>query len=299
MSFLDNFKGNQYKAELEKLRQEYEHLQAFITPEMQDALKIKTEIERLQNEQAIEQQKLNDLKSTFTARTNEIQNLEFLIQQKNKQILYLDEEILVQEFGLYKPQYDFASALDYKEALTSIRATQKELIKNKEAVTGDTQWEVNGNKAKGKKMVTDTQKLLLRAFNVECDELIAKVRYTNFDASLNKINKSAEAISKLGTIMNISITQQYLNAKKKELRLAFEYQLKKQQEKEEQKAARAEQREQAKLQKELEEQRKKIEKEQTHYQTAFEKIKSQLELHPDNSDLLDKKKSDRKSPFRC
>ena len=89
--------------------------------------------------------------------------------------------------------------------------------------------------------------------------------------------------------MNISITQQYLNAKKKELRLAFEYQLKKQQEKEEQKAARAEQREQAKLQKELEEQRKKIEKEQTHYQTAFEKIKSQLELHPDNSDLLEKK----------
>ena len=87
MSFLDNFKGNQYKAELEKLRQEYEHLQAFITPEMQDALKIKTEIERLQNEQAIEQQKLNDLKSTFTARTNEIRNLESLIQQKNKQIL--------------------------------------------------------------------------------------------------------------------------------------------------------------------------------------------------------------------
>lgn len=289
MSFLDNFKGNQYKAELEKLRQEYEHLQAFITPEMQDALKIKTEIERLQNEQSIEQQKLNDLKSTFTARTNEIRNLESLIQQKNKQILCLDEEILVQEFGLYKPQYDFASALDYKEALTSIRTTQKELIKNKEAVTGDTQWEVNGNKAKGKKMVTDTQKLLLRAFNVECDELISKVRYTNFDASLNKINKSAEAISKLGTIMNISITQQYLNVKKKELRLAFEYQLKKQQEKEEQKAARAEQREQAKLQKELEEQRKKIEKEQTHYQTAFEKIKSQLELHPDNSDLLEKK----------
>ena len=241
MSFLDNFKGNQYKAELEKLRQEYEHLQAFMTPEMQDALKIKTEIERLQNEQAIEQQKLNDLKSTFTARTNEIRNLESLIQQKNKQILYLDEEILVQEFGLYKPQYDFASALDYKEALTSIRTTQKELIKNKEAVTGDTQWEVNGNKAKGKKMVTDTQKLLLRAFNVECDELISKVRYTNFDASLNKINKSAEAISKLGTIMNISITQQYLNAKKKELRLAFEYQLKKKQEKEKQKAARAEQ----------------------------------------------------------
>ena len=38
-------------------------------------------------------------------------------------------------------------------------------------------------------MVTDTQKLLLRAFNSECDELVSKVKYTNFDASLNKIQK--------------------------------------------------------------------------------------------------------------
>lgn len=89
--------------------------------------------------------------------------------------------------------------------------------------------------------------------------------------------------------MNISITQNYLNSKVKELRLAFEYQTKKQQEKEELKAARAEQREQAKIQKELEEQRRKIEKEQTHYQTALEKLQMQLKLDPDNPDLLSKK----------
>ena len=89
--------------------------------------------------------------------------------------------------------------------------------------------------------------------------------------------------------MNISITQNYLNSKVKELRLAFEFQTKKQQEKEELRAARAEQREQAKIQKELEEQRRKIEKEQTHYQTAFEKLQMQLELNPDNPDLLLKK----------
>ena len=52
---------------------------------------------------------------------------------------------------------------------------------------------------------------------------------------------------------------------------------------------RAEQREQAKIQKELEEQRRKIEKEQTHYQTAYEKVQMQLKLNPDNPDLLSKK----------
>lgn len=163
------------------------------------------------------------------------------------------------------------------------------MIKDKTAVLGATNWQVNGSTAKGKKMLSDMQKLLLRAFNSECDELVSKVKYTNFDASLNKIRKSAEAISKLGSTMNISISQKYLNLKIKELRLAFEYQQKKQEEKEAQKAARAEMREAARLQKEIEAQRKKIEKEQTHYQTAYEKLLKQLEEDPDNSDLLAKK----------
>ena len=89
--------------------------------------------------------------------------------------------------------------------------------------------------------------------------------------------------------MNIAINQRYLNLKIQELRLAFEYQQKKQQEKEEQRLARAEMKEAARLQKEIEEQRKKIEKEQTHYQTAYEKLLKQLKEHPDNEDLLSKK----------
>ena len=57
--------------------------------------------------------------------------------------------------------------------------------------------------------------------------------------------------------MNISISSVYLDLKVKELRLAFEYQQKKQEEKEAQKAARAEMREAARLQKEIEAQRQK------------------------------------------
>ena len=173
--------------------------------------------------------------------------------------------------------------------MAKIRQAQKDLIKDKKAVLGSTDWTVNDSKAKGRKMVSDTQKLLLRAFNNECDDLIDRVKYTNFDATLDRIYKSAETISKLGSIMKISISQSYLNAKVKELRLAFEYRQKKQEEKEEQKAARAEQREQARLQKEIDEQRKKFEKEQSHYQTAFEKLQLQIEQNPDNADLLKKK----------
>lgn len=54
------------------------------------------------------------------------------------------------------------------------------------------------------------------------------------------------------------------------------YAQKKQQEKEEQKEARARMREEAKLAKEIEEERKKLEKEQQHYQNALERINAQL-----------------------
>ena len=131
--------------------------------------------------------------------------------------------------------------------------------------------------------------LIAFALAIVLGKLVSKIKYTNFDASLNRIYKTAEAISKLGTIMNISITPAYLDSKVKELRLAFEYQQKKQEEKEAQKAARAEMREAARLQKEIEVQRKKIEKEQTHYQTAYEKLLKQLEEAPNDNDLLNRK----------
>lgn len=277
----------------ELLATEADNMKQLLTPEMQDAHALQNLVDSLRKEEADARTAIENIKQesekSIHKKEYELQKLDKEIAEKKKQIILLDDEIIVQEFGLYKPQYDFASALDYKEALAEIRASQKELIKNNRAVTGSTQWQVNGSAAKGKKMVSDTQKLLLRAFNSECDDLVSKVKYTNFDASLDKIYKSAETISKLGTIMNISITQQYLSAKAKELRLAFEYQTKKQQEKEEQKAARAEQREQAKIQREIEEQRRKIEKEQTHYQTAFGKLQAQLKLNPNDPELLNKK----------
>lgn len=275
MSFSDIFKGKQYKAELEAL-------QSQITPEMQDVITLRESIDSLQKEIIEKQENIQILTSTLS-------NLDSAIKMKKQQIVCLDDEIMVQEFGLYAPKYDFANALGYKEALSNNRARQKQLIKINNAVSGYTNWTVNGSAAQGKKMVSDTQKLLLRAFNSECDELVGKVKYTNFEASLNKIRKSAETISKLGAIMGISITSTYLKLKEDELHLAFEYQCKKQQEKEEARATRQEQREQEKLEKELEAQRQKIEKEQSHYQTAYQKIKSQILQHPNDTDLLKKK----------
>ena len=281
------------KAEIEQenahLKNDLEQAQFMLTPEMKDAQELQKFVDELTLQKSLLEGRIKDAEKTISQRNSEIQNLNTEVKKIEKNIVDLNDEVLVQEFGLYRPHYDFANALDYKDRLAEIRAKQKTLIKDKKAVSGNTQWQVNGSAAQGKKMVNDTQKLLLRAFNTECDELIAKVKYTNYDASLNRIHKSAEAISKLGTIMNIAIMPGYLKLKVEELRLAFEYQQKKQEEKEAQKAAREELREAARLQKEIEAQKKKIEKEQTHYQTAYEHILKQLEQLPNDQALLDKK----------
>ena len=282
MSFFDVFKVGEYKQNAEALQKELDRIKPLLTPEMQSIVELQKKISELSVQE-------NDLSKKISDRQTELSDLDASIQGKKKLIIAMDDEMEVQDFGLYHPQFDFAHALDYKEALESIRAEQRSLIKSKKAVNGNTNWTVSGSQAQGKKMVSDMEKLLLRAFNVECDELVRKVKYTNFDSSLERIHKTAEAISKLGKVLDISISEAYLQAKIKELRLAFEYQTKKQQEKEDLKAARAEQREQARIEKELEEERKKFEKEQTHYQTAYEHLEKQLSEHPDDPDLIDRK----------
>ncbi len=265
-----------------KLKEENERLKQMVTPEMQNAIDIQQHIDDLHQQE-------NSISESIIQKNNELKRLNEEINQAKSQLVVMNDAILFQDFALYEPRYDFCNSDEYKEKLQNIRNRQKQLIKDGYAVSGDKTWTVNGSLSQGNKMVADMQKLLLRAFNSECDEVINKVKYNNIEASEKKIRTSCDAISKLGKMMHIVITAPYFDLKIQELYLAFEYQQKKQEEKEALKEARAEMREAAKLQKEIEEQRKKIEKEQTHYQAAYQNVLKQLEESPNNTDLLDKK----------
>lgn len=237
---------------------------------------------------------LQSTKNTIISLESRTSDLEKEIDEKRSQIIVLDEILLYQDFALYEPKYDFAESSKYKDELTSIRRAQKDLIKNNTAVTGVTNWKVNNSLSEGKKMVKDTSKLLLRAFNNECDMTINKVTYSNFAQSKKRIQQSYDAITKLGRIMSIKISPEYLNLKFNELHLAFEYQQKKQEEKERIRELKAEERELAKLRKEIEEERKKIKKEQAHYSTVIETVKHQIltTASEDEKKALQRKLSD-------
>ena len=58
-----------------------------------------------------------------------IEQLEEIKKILKNEIIELDDEILFQDFGLYRPQYDFADSEGYKEALKEVRLQQKSMIK--------------------------------------------------------------------------------------------------------------------------------------------------------------------------
>lgn len=261
--------GRKEKEEIARLNAEMQNLREAMPSESHTLDDINREI-------AASREELEQVEKTLKLRQQELNDAVKELQQAKEQIVETNEEVLMQSFGLYTPRYSFMNSDEYKVRLLEIRAEQKDMIKNKTAVTGNSNWTVNNSAAKGKKMVSDMQKLLLRAFNSECDDVIEHVKYNNIEASEKRITTSREAISKLGIIMGVSIQPKYYRLKIEELHLAFEYAQKKQQEREEQKEARARMREEAKLAKEIEEERKKLEKEQQHYQNALERINAQL-----------------------
>ncbi|MBQ2273321.1 MAG: DUF4041 domain-containing protein, partial [Clostridia bacterium] len=271
------------------LQSEIERLNELLLPEQRDIENLNQQISKLQLT-------ISDLNSTINGNNEKIKNLNAQvgkldqeIAEKRKQLSVYEVDISVLDYGLYKPTFEFANSDLYKEELGKLRDKQKQCVKNDMAVYGNTNWQVNGSAAQGRVMVNNYKKLLLRAFNVECDDIVANVRVSNLDRSIERIEKISDQISKLGKTMGICIAPKYVRLKTDEVKLALDYQQKKQEERERQKELRAQEREEARVLKEIEEERKRLKKEQTHYENALKTVLAQISKSGATPDLLEKK----------
>jgi hypothetical protein len=150
------------------------------------------------------------------------------------------------------------------------------LIKDKRAAVCSIEWTVNGSKSEGKKQINQTLKLMLRAFNGECDAAVSKVKYNNVYVMESRIKKAYEAVNSLAQVQQCSIAAEYLNLKLQELYLAHEYQDKVQQEKEEQRAIREQMREEEIARRELEKAQQDAEREEKRYEDALAKARAEV-----------------------
>lgn len=207
----------------------------------------------------------------------EISSIQAKIDRLREELAPLDEEALLLTFGFYKPHYDFILSEQYQEKLKEVRTRQKEMLNAKTAAVCLTEWTVNGSKTEGRKQTNQTLKLLIRAFNGECDAAVAKVKYNNVQVMESRIKKSLEQVNSLVETHRCEITSKYLDLKLEELYLVYEYQEKVQNEKEEQRRIREQMREEELAQKELEKAQLEAEREEKRYQDALNKARDEMQ----------------------
>lgn len=214
----------------------------------------------------LEQLKIDKLKDKRNSLKDDIRKLQ-------SEIVTYQEIVNIESFGLYQPRYNFDNSSIYKDKLAELRQHQKDLIKKDRAGIVVNAMTLDGSVRKGKTMQKRNIKQLVRSFNTECEAAINKVTYSNYDRTEKRIDRSFKQLNSLNKSNGIVLSDSYLDAKKEELALVFEYSQKKQEEKDILREQREQEREEKKVQKEIEQQRKQVLKDTQH----FENAKSELE----------------------
>lgn len=220
------------------------------------------------------QNELEQITQVFEAKRKEA--VEALASEQNQlntiraKVIETEDVAMLQEAGVYHYRHPLTNAVAYQQELASIEERIKAAVKKDGgAVFGATNWTVNGSGAQGRKMVNETSKLMLRAFNAEADNAVRSLKPYKLDAAIERLNKVAETITRLGKTMSIRIADAYLRLRIQELELTADFLHKEAKEKEEERAERDRLREERKAQQELERERARLEKERQHYENAL------------------------------
>ena len=221
--------------------------------------------------------------------SREIISLDTELILKKEELAHLNEEIAVandnlnlQEFGFFERRYKFSDSTKYKDRLDTLRMEQKSMTKNGTAGRIISPMLLDNSKSKGRAMQNQLIKAALRGFNGEADALLVKVSVVNVDKKVKALRKAFEQLNKMYSRNLIEITYQYLELKIEELRLAAEYELQKQEEKELLREQREKEREDKKLQAEIKAKRKQLEKERDHFKKMVAKVTELLKEAKDD-----------------
>ena len=267
--------------EITKKTKELDKLKAESTKELIDLRARKTkELNDILNTKQEDIEKLNadiDKKiQKVTEQNKQISNLDKKIKDLNSQLVNVSDEIMYEDYGLYKPRYDFANSSAYKGKLSEVRSNQKEMIKNGDAGTIFNPMTLDGSEAKGRSMQKKNIKQLVRSFNGECEAAINKVTKSNIEMIEKRITRSFEQLNKLNESNGVRLTANYLDSKLDEAHIALEYALKKEQEKELLREQRQREKEERQAQREYAQERAKYEKDETHFQQAKDLLQNKI-----------------------
>ncbi|CUH53134.1 T5orf172 domain-containing protein [Shimia marina] len=244
------------------LEAEVERLNALGQSQVDEA---KSRVLTLNGEALAEQENIRKLREDYKQKRSTYDRLK-------SELAIFDERLALAELGVYEPHFDFGDSEAFKNAIKGVRDSQKDMVKRKTAVFGTKVWTVDGSVKKGETMINRAVRITLRAFNNECEAAIANTRWNNVQAMEKRIIRARDAIDKLNASNNVIISNNYLQAKLRELRLTHEY-------REQLKIERDERAEVSRLQREekrLLQETKAAQKEEERYQQLLEKARAEL-----------------------
>lgn len=218
----------------------------------------------LNNEKNKLENELNTIRTKHELQVNELKNIK---NDLEKEINLLTSKV---DITLYNfSNYDALTSEDCKNKLSLLKIQEDDLIKQDKALSITSE--------SSKKVINNKKKQIIRCFNAECDNILLNLTVKKIDTLRQKLTKSFENLNNIFSTDGISLNKELLEIKLEELNLTYTYELKKEQEKEQQKAIKEQMIEEEKVRKEIERQKAKIEKDQTQCKNEMSKLMKYLQ----------------------
>lgn len=204
--------------------------------------------------------------------------------QADDDLVELDDERVLQAVGIYRYHHPLENAEEYREQLRDLQGRIKDAVRQGHAIEASEMFTFDNSLAKGRRMVADLSKLMLRAYNAEADNCVRSLRAGNVLTAKKRLEASVTSIAKLGSMMEMHVHPDYHQLRIEEIELTADFLMKQQEEKERAREERERLREERKAEQELAAERERLDKERTHYANALAALQASGEGE-DTSDL--------------
>src|SRR5436190_14231787 len=115
------------------------------------------------------EERVGEAEAGYTRLRNATVDLQQQREALTTEVGALEHAVELREVGLLAPRYNFAEAVEYKARLDQLRDQQAASVKDGRAAVCSAEWTISGSRSEGKKTTGKILKLMLRAFNGECD----------------------------------------------------------------------------------------------------------------------------------
>lgn len=215
---------------------------------------------------------LNKNSNEVSSIKNAITSLEKQKVQIQKELESLNIELVVESINL--SEYENITSEECKNTLEVLRIKQQDFVRQNKALIISS--------SDSKKTLDNNIKQILRCFNAECERIILNANTKNIDTARSKISKSYDTLNKIFSTDGVSINTAFLEMKLDELNIVYAYYLKKEQEREQQKAIKEQMIEEEKVRREIEREKQKIEKEESQFKNEISKLMGYMQKSTDD-----------------